>query len=590
MNLLLLLGLLLGPDVVEDFEDGLPDGWERISSDAHPPYNTIDLVRDSKSAKSGDHFLRMTTMRGATAVRLSPRRGWTVLPGRPYRLSVFARLTGTRRNGAVVSLTWLNASGDRISEVRSDPMSASGAWTEIVLDLARVPAGTVAAAPRLEFEGDDVRGTCDFDRLVFAAVERVDLRPDGRATAVFSPEEYPRLAVSVTGAAAPRSITVRLKTSAGVVHTRTTAGDGTVDFPPPGPGAHEAVATIDGVGAERRLTVLVPNPWTRSGGPMPEIPAALQAAARRAATEGEAWLAQRALEDVLEGATPMTAPAFFPAGVHVAAFRKSNSIVLALWTDGAPIEIPVTLNEGAKFYPPLGAVRALRSADRIAVGPTPIFLTGIDPLLLEVRLSLGGGDIPLQLNPAARTLTFHNPSRSEPLRNVRIRFEDLPSGWRVSPREISAPVVGPDGDLVEDLQFVLPAAEREGLQELRFEVSFLRGGKEHVVRLSRAVRLTPVLKIDGAVAEGPRPGSRKVTVRIVNASDRSMTLAMRARIPQHPEQNELLRDLAPGATSAPFTWIVKDVPLLDPTHLTAEIDVQEAVGARAAARRLLPLR
>jgi hypothetical protein len=336
--------------------------------------------------------------------------------------------------------------------------------------------------------------------------------------------------------------------------------------------------------------VLIPNPWIRSGGLMPEISSDLQAAARRATSEGEAWLVQRALEDVLEGATPMAAPAFFPAGVRVAAFRKSTSVVLAIWTDGAPMEIPVTLNDGATLYPPLGATRKLRPGDRIAVGPVPIFLTGIDPLLLEVRLAIGGGDLPLQLNPAARTLTFHNPSRSEPLRNVRIRLEDLPAGWRVSPREVSAPAVGPDGDLVEDLQFVIPAAERERLQELRFEVSFLRGGKEHVVRVSRAVRLTPVLTIDGAVVDGPRPGSKKVTVRIANASDRSMTLAMRARIPQHPEQTELLRDLAPGATSAPFTWVVKDVPLLDPTHLTAEIDVQEAVGARAAARRLLPLR
>ena len=69
-----------------------------------------------------------------------------------------------------------------------------------------------------------------------------------------------------------------------------------------------------------------------------------------------------------------------------------------------------------------------------------------------------------------------------------------------------------------------------------------------------------------------------------------MTLAMRARIPQHPEQNELLRDLAPGGSSAPFVYVVKDVPLLDPAHAQAEIDVQESLGARAAARRLVPLR
>ena len=47
-------------------------------SDAHPPYNTIEIVRDPKAARSGDHFLRMRTLGGLTAYRLSPRRAWTV--------------------------------------------------------------------------------------------------------------------------------------------------------------------------------------------------------------------------------------------------------------------------------------------------------------------------------------------------------------------------------------------------------------------------------------------------------------------------------------------------------------------------------
>jgi hypothetical protein len=153
-----------------------------------------------------------------------------------------------------------------------------------------------------------------------------------------------------------------------------------------------------------------------------------------------------------------------------------------------------------------------------------------------------------------------------------------------------SPAIAAEGELAEDLQFLLPASERERLQELRFEVSFVRNGKEHVVRLSRAVRLAPVLKIDAVVEDGPQRGSKKLTLRITNASDHPMTLAMRARVPGYSEQNELLRGLAPGATSPPFVYVVKDVPLLDPTHAQAEIDVQESLGARAAARRLVPLR
>jgi hypothetical protein len=596
VNLLFLLALAVGPEAVEDFEDGLPEGWERISSDTHPPYNTIEIVRDPKAAKSGAHFLRMTTLRGSTAYRLSPRFGWTVDFSRPYRLSVFARLTGTRRNAAVATLTWLNAVGDRISEARSTPMTTPGEWTEIVLEFARVPAGAVTAAPRLDFEGDDVRGTCDFDRLVFAPVEHLDLRPDGRATAVFTPEEYPRFAVSVAGAAGSPHLTVRLTAASGATHRRSASSGGTVDFLPPGPGVHEVVASIDGSNVEQRLTMIVPNSWASTGEPLPEIPPALLSATLRGPlTDAEgrptpAWLARRALQDVLEGATPIADPGLFPAGVRVAAFRKRESAVLALWTDGAPVEVPVTMNDGAKLYPPLGAIRSLGPGERLVVGSMPVFLVGLDPLLLELKLTLSGGDLPLQLSPAARTLRFHNPSRSQALLNVRLRIDDVPSGWRISPREISAPSVAPDGDLAEDLQFVLPASEVERFQQLRFEVSFVRSGKEHVVRLSRAVRLATALKIGSDVSDGPRPGSKKLTVRVTNASDRPMTLTMRARIPQHAEQNELLRDLAPGATSAPFVYVVRDVSLLDPAHVTAEVDVQEPVGDRAAARRLVPLR
>src|SRR6185295_2963262 len=103
-------------------------------------------------------------------------------------------------------------------------------------------------------------------------------------------------------------------------------------------------------------------------------------------------------------------------------------------------------------------------------------------------------------------------------------------------------------------------------------------------------RLSSPIRIEAQVTEGPRPDTRKITIRIANASDRAMILALRARLPLMPEQLELLRELAPGATSAAFEYVVKDVHLVDPTRLHVEIDVQESVGARATARRLLPIR
>jgi len=171
-----------------------------------------------------------------------------------------------------------------------------------------------------------------------------------------------------------------------------------------------------------------------------------------------------------------------------------------------------------------------------------------------------------------------------------VRLEDVPAGWRVSPRGFSAATLAGEGEVADDLQFTLPSTETERDQELRFEVTFQKDGREQVTHLTRVVRLSPAIRIDAAVADGPQPESRRVSVRVTNASDRAMTVVLRARLPFLPEQMELLRSLAAGSTSAPVEYVVKDTHLIDPTHLQAEIDVQESVGGRAAARKVVPLR
>jgi len=643
----LFLALLLSAaasqgDPAEDFEGPVLEGWERVISDAHPPYNSHDLVADKSAAKSGTQFLRLVTQGGSTAML---HKSWRIDPARPYRLTAFARLTGTRRNVAAVTLLWLNGEGDRVGETRSAPVSRPGGWNEISIDVARVPEGATAAAVRLDFDGDDVRGFCDFDTLVFAPVERLEVRPSGRTLPVFTAEEYPRFTVSISGAApGTHGVTLTMKSAGGTEIRRravlTIPDDGAVevDFPPPSPGAHELSASIDGSPFRRTMTVLVPNPWIsprestlpaaeiadpvppaseeilalaglassprRPAAPNGALDAVLRARLARPSdpvvidglfVDGEgrptaALLALRATNDFLAGATPLPDPGLFPAPVRVAAFRKGATAALAVWSESGDTEIPVTLNEGARLYPPLGALRPLRPGERLRIGAIPTYLLGIDPMLLDVRLSLSGPDLPLQLNPSTRVLRLHNPSRSQPLTGVRVRIVDVPAGWRISPTTMSAPRIAAEGELTENFQFTLPAVERERTQELTFDVTLDVGGKEKTLRVSRVVRLTAVLSIDAVVADGPRPGSRKVTVRILNASDRPMTLAMRARLPHLPEQNELLRNVAPGAASATFEYVVKDVALTDPTHLTAEIDVQESVGGRASARKVVSLR
>ena len=259
--------------------------------------------------------------------------------------------------------------------------------------------------------------------------------------------------------------------------------------------------------------------------------------------------------------------------MRVAAFRKTDSALLALWSDAADAEIPLWLNEGASLWPAFGARRPLKPGERVRLGPVPVFIVGIDPLLFDLQLSITGGELPLQRNPSTKTLRLRHPYRGQVLRDIRVRLEDVPAGWRVSPRGFSAATLTGEGEVADDLQFTLPSTETERDQELRFEV-----------------RLSPAIRIDAAVADGLQPESRRVSVRVTNASDRAMTVVLRARLPFLPEQMELLRSLAPGSTSAPVEYVVKDTHLIDPTHLQAEIDVQESVGGRAAARKVVPLR
>src|SRR6185436_13480782 len=74
-----------------------------------------------------------------------------------------------------------------------------GEWTELVLDVPRAPELAAAVSPRLDFEGDDIRGTCDFDAVTLSAVERIEIRAAGREHAIFSAGEALRFDLTLAG-------------------------------------------------------------------------------------------------------------------------------------------------------------------------------------------------------------------------------------------------------------------------------------------------------------------------------------------------------------------------------------------------------
>ena len=256
--------LALPQDFFDEFE-GPAGAWERVRSEEHPAYNRVDAERG---------YLRMVTQGGKTAVELSPEAAWTVDPARSYRLTLLARLEGTRRNAASASLFWRDAQLRPLGPPqRSVVLSSPGEWQELALEVPRVPAGAVRATIRLDFEGPDVRGEAGFDRLRLSACALVEVRPAGRDLPVFSPGERIALEATAHGIGAEALLEVLLRSADGNESARTewpvAAGVAArLELTPLKPGSYRVETTARRRGetlAARDFPLLVPNPaWLRS--------------------------------------------------------------------------------------------------------------------------------------------------------------------------------------------------------------------------------------------------------------------------------------------------------------------------------------
>ena len=592
-------------DLVEDFEGSGSAGWERVASDAHPPYNSVERVRDPGSARSGSQFLRMQTLGGSTALRQSATRSWPVGSGRPYQASVWTRLSGTRRDAAFLSLTWVNAAGESLGETRSAALSKAPEWTMLSVDIAASPAGAASVRVALNLDGDDVRGTGDFDLLRLVGVERLEVRPAGRPFPLYSHEEYPRFTVMPVGLPpGVHAVTGALRTSDGkeIVRTATVTlpsdRPAVLDFPPVPPGAHALTVSIDGRSASRSLAVLVPRPGellnledygrtsTASTEPLettlqqrllaPDHTTALDS--RFLDADGfptAGFYALRTIDRFLERAEPLADPGLFSATLRSATFRKGDDAALAVWSDSGEVEIPVDLNEGARVMPALGPERRLRPGEKIRVGAMPTLILGVDPLRVDLILTLSSAELPLQLGPSKLTLRLRNASRTDTPRDVSLSL-DVPPGWRVLPRNLAAPALAPQEVLSGEFEWMLLPTESERLQELGIVLRYVVRGREQRVRLTRSLRLASAIGLESSME------NKGLTLRLLNGTDRAMTLSLRARIPGLAEQTALVRDLVPGGSRV-FDYPAKDAG-------AAEVYVQEAGGSRSYLRRSVPLR
>lgn len=250
----------------ESFEDRqsldvVYDRWERERGPGHPPYNDLAVDRDPDGARAGRHLLRLSTHGGAVALRMAPRHPWRIDPARPYRLSVFARMSRASRNAAVASVEWLDRDYAPLRRDVSAPLPPAEAWTEITLDIPFPPADAQWARLGLEYGGPDVRGDCRFDLLTLMQATRLDIQPADRSLPIFAAGAPIRLRVAAYGLdPVEHRLLLRTSSHAAAPVAIFPGRPCVLELPPHAPGHHEIALEIEGSPIRGAGSILVPNP------------------------------------------------------------------------------------------------------------------------------------------------------------------------------------------------------------------------------------------------------------------------------------------------------------------------------------------
>lgn len=318
---------------------------------------------------------------------------------------------------------------------------------------------------------------------------------------------------------------------------------------------------------------------------------------------GPGFLALRAANDILPGATPRPDLQAQLGPPVRAAFFKDGRAILVLWTDAGEVEREFNLGPEAEVFPPLQAPRRILAGDRVKIGTMPVFIGKVDPSFLETQLSLRlsdpldpaalGNTLPLRSDPVYRILKFRNRSRVSEITNLRVRLEDpLPPEWIIRPLQARDLSIPPNKELSHDLTFVLPPTEGEGERALNVELLFTQDGRSQSVREKLVITVAPQIVIDIQVVDVPTvDNAKRIVVKVSNATARKLTLLAAVRLPDRAEQTEPLGTLEPKSSAERLLeYVVKDLGSVPAAERRVEVLCEESGGERLHARKTIPLR
>ncbi|HYF01037.1 MAG TPA: NEW3 domain-containing protein, partial [Planctomycetota bacterium] len=279
-------------------------------------------------------------------------------------------------------------------------------------------------------------------------------------------------------------------------------------------------------------------------------------------------MAVRVVNGLLSDAAPGPTTDLLP-GVHHVGFERQGLRCLAVWSE-TPAAHVLDLGPGVRVVSPLGEPRMLRRGERLAVGPMPVFLDGLDPAFLELRSALRLDDPRVRLcaTPTARTLTYRNGATA--LEDARLRIE-APPGWEAVPSEAALGPLAPGQTVSVSLQLRPPAGAAEGPSDLGLALTVRRNGAERRLQSSASLQAVSPVEV-GAEIDGAR-----ISLRITNRGERGAALLARVRLPGRGEQMEVVGRLDPGASKT-FDYRLDAPP---PAGARLEADVDERGGDRA---------
>ncbi|MEO0588694.1 MAG: hypothetical protein AAF078_13775, partial [Planctomycetota bacterium] len=235
-------------------------------------------------------------------------------------------------------------------------------------------------------------------------------------------------------------------------------------------------------------------------------------------------------------------------------FANREGGVLAMWDRSASRDgvVRMVLGESPEVVDVFGnraPVPVVDGKHEVVLGPTPVFVEGIDVRLAELRASVEIDEpfLESEQTPHDRVVTFVNPwGRTM---SGQVIFTE-PSNWRIQPKRQFVSVAA-GGTVRLPVRITFPASEVAGDKELTARLVMEADRAYDVdLKVPMEVGLSDVT-FDATVALEPGPGGTVdavATCVVTNVGEQAWSMHCYATLPGHARQSLPISQLEPGQT------------------------------------------